>query len=63
MKKAYEKALKVIDSCKNYIHITATYNYIWNFKALFIDKKDCKKLTKKLYNRCHRKRQLVQNGD
>ena len=31
MNKAYKKALKVIDSCKNSAHIHAAFNYIWNF--------------------------------
>ena len=61
MKKAYLKALKVIDSCKNSFHVTATYNYIWNFESLFSKNKGCENLVKKLHERCLRKRKLVEN--
>lgn len=63
MKKAYEKAIKVIESCKNSSQITCAYNYIWNFRALFTDIKGCKELTKKLHDRCFRKRKSLGNGD
>jgi len=59
MKKAYIKAIEVIDSCKTSRHITAAYNYIWNFRKLFENKPGCKKLTKILHNRCYRKRKTV----
>ena len=37
------------------------YNYIWNFSKLFVDKKGCKELTRKLHARCARKRKIVEN--
>tara|TARA_R110000824_G_scaffold17131_1_gene69961 strand:- start:280 stop:468 length:189 start_codon:yes stop_codon:yes gene_type:complete len=61
MKKAYEKALKVIDSCKNTLHTMGAYNYIWNFNKLFTNNKGCKELTRKLHARCARKRKMVES--
>ena len=60
MKKAYEKALKVIDSCINSVQTLGAYNYIWNFNRLFIDKKQCKELTRRLHARCSLKRKRVE---
>ena len=61
MKKAYEKALKVIDGCINSRQTLAAYNYIWNFNRLFIDKKGCKELTRRLHVRCARHRKRMEN--
>lgn len=63
MKKAYEKALKVIDSCTNQYHVITTYNYIWNFRRLYANNKTCVELTKKLHNKCRKKRKILGNGD
>lgn len=60
MKKAYEKALKVIDSCVNSPQTMSAYNYIWNFNRLFIDKKGRKELTRKLHAKCALKRRIVE---
>ena len=61
MKDAYFKALIVIDSCKTSLQTLGAYNYIWNFSKLFVDKKGCKELTRKLHARCARKRKIVEN--
>tara|TARA_Y100001963_G_scaffold4000_1_gene5235 strand:- start:499 stop:750 length:252 start_codon:yes stop_codon:yes gene_type:complete len=61
MNKAYKKALKVIDSCKNSAHIHAAFNYIWNFERLFSNNKTCAELTKRLRNKCTNKRKTVGN--
>ena len=61
MKKAYIKALKIIDSCKNSQHVMCAYNYIWIFRRLFEDKKGCKELTAKLHDKCYKKRKMVEN--
>ena len=61
MKKAYEKALKVIDSCMNSSQTMSAYNYIWIFNRLFIAKKQCKELTRILLARCAKKRKMVEN--
>jgi hypothetical protein len=59
MKKAYKKALRVIDSCTNYQQVMGAYNFIWNFRRLFEDTKGCTELTQKLHDKCHLKRKLV----
>jgi hypothetical protein len=56
MKEAYIKAIKVINSCKNYLQVLAAYNYIHNFRVLFGNNKGCDELTKKLQERCNKKR-------
>ena len=61
MKKAYEKALKVIDGCINSRQTLAAYNYIWNFNRLFINENGCKELTRKLHAKCAKKRKMVEN--
>jgi|TARA_R110000744_G_scaffold105586_1_gene201754 hypothetical protein len=61
MKESYKKATKVIDSCENPVHTLGAYNYIWNFNKLFMDKKGCKELTRKLHARCSRKRKILEN--
>ena len=63
MKKAYEKAIKVINSCTNYKHVISAYNYIWNFRRLYANNKICKELTEKLHERCYKKRKILGNGD
>ena len=59
MKEAYIKAIKVINSCKNYQHVMNAYNYIWNFRKLFDGKKGCEELAKKLHERCYKKRKII----
>ena len=61
MKKAYKKALAVIESCTDSTHTMAAYNYIWNFNKLFFEENGCKELTRKLHARCARKRKMVEN--
>ena len=61
MKEAYIKALQIIDSCKTYQHVMVAYNYIWNFRKLFDNKKGCRQLTSKLHDRCYRKRKILES--
>ena len=61
MKKAYNKALKVIDSCTNYTQVMTAYIYIWNFRKLFADEIGCKELTRKLHDKCSNKRKTVES--
>ena len=61
MKKAYIKAINVICSCKNSIHIMGAYNYIHNFRVLFGGLKGCDKLTKKLMEKCALRRRIVES--
>ena len=44
MIKAYIKGLDIISSCTQSVHITATYNWIDNFKKMHGDIKETKKL-------------------
>ena len=60
MKKAYKKAIAVIDSCLTPGHTMAAYNYIWNFNKLFINEIGCKELTRKLHARCSQRRKIVE---
>jgi hypothetical protein len=60
MKKAFEKAMKVIKSCKNLVQTMSAFNYIWNFNRLFEDKKGCAELTKKLRVKCTKKRRILE---
>ena len=60
MKKAYKKAISVINSCVNSALTMSAYNYIWNFNRLFIDNKGCKELTRKLHAKCSHKRKMVE---
>jgi len=62
MKKAYEKALTVIDSCKNPKQTLSAYNYIWLFNNLFKNSTGCTELTRKLHARCSKKRKIVENN-
>jgi|TARA_B110000908_G_C10257787_1_gene456826 hypothetical protein len=59
MKEAYIKGIKVINSCKNYLQVMTTYNYIHNFRVAFGNRKGCEELTQKLYERCHKKRKIT----
>jgi len=60
MKKAYEKAIKVIDSCITTNHTLSAYNYIWNFNKLFVETTGCKELTRKLHRKCAIKRKMIE---
>jgi len=59
MKKAYTKALKVINSCKTHQHIMGAFNYIWNFERMYGWKKGGLALVKKLHIKCSTKRRIV----
>jgi hypothetical protein len=61
MKKAYKKALAVIDSCENSSQTLTAYNYIWLFNNLYNNQIGCKELTRKLHARCARKRKIVES--
>ena len=61
MKKAYEKAIQVINSCENSAQVHSAFNYIWNFEQLFAENKTCAELTKRLRTKCAQKRQMIGN--
>jgi hypothetical protein len=61
MKKAYKKALKVIDSCVNTAQLRSAFNYIWNFEQLFSKNKTCTELVKRLRSKCTKKRKMMES--
>ena len=61
MKEAYNKALRVIDSCRTSTHLLGAYNYIHNFEKMY---SDCdpisyEKLIKQLKEYCFFKRAKI----
>ena len=61
MKKAYIKAIEVINSCENSSQVMSAYNYIHNFRVLFGNNSGCDKLAKKLMEKCAIQRKRVGN--
>jgi hypothetical protein len=55
MIKAYIKGLDIISSCKNTAHITASYNWIDNFRKIYGSIKE----TEKLIEVCSLKRRAL----
>ncbi len=60
MKKAYKKAIQVVESCENMLQLMSAFNYVYLFHSLYEHEVGCEKLTKLLRQRASRKRKKLE---